>query len=196
MMTLTIHRTTHQVMTMVKTTQNQSSSQFCVNILLSIIYVRYLNCSNNHPLIMYRYHFDSLAQDNSSDLATIKSISLPEDLNQFTEPPPILSNQPTDPTIVKTRRTPVPVKCYGLQSVSKFNASESESHEVHIWLGLWRLRGIGNDGRGTDLILTFNLPNLPSSSHYAHFQQSVEFTNIIFQQAACSLQIVDWSLFA
>ncbi|KAH9462507.1 hypothetical protein Pst134EB_006400, partial [Puccinia striiformis f. sp. tritici] len=67
---------------------------------------------------------------------------------------------------------PVPVKCYGLQLVSKFNASESESRKVLIWLGLWRLRGIGNDGCGTNLVLTFNLPNLPSSSHHAHFQQS------------------------
>ncbi|KAI7958927.1 hypothetical protein MJO28_002718, partial [Puccinia striiformis f. sp. tritici] len=80
--------------------------------------------------------------------------------------------------------------------IKSFNASESESRKVLIWLGLWRLRGIGNDGRGTNLVLTFNLPNLPSSSHHAHFQQSVEFTNIIFQQATRSLQIVDWSLFA
>ncbi|KNE93205.1 hypothetical protein PSTG_13454 [Puccinia striiformis f. sp. tritici PST-78] len=154
------------------------------------------NNGKNHPKSIIKYHFDSLAHDNSSDLATIKSISLPKDLNQFTEPPLWNSYGPTDPTITGARKMPVPVKCYGLQLVSKFNASESESRKVLIWLGLWRLRGIGNDGCGTNLVLTFNLPNLPSSSHHAHFQQSVEFTNIIFQQATRSLQIVDWSLFA
>ncbi|KAI7964691.1 hypothetical protein MJO29_002789, partial [Puccinia striiformis f. sp. tritici] len=119
----------------------------------------------------------------------------PDDNNGKNHPKSIIKS-PTDPTITGARKMPVPVKCYGLQLVSKFNASESESRKVLIWLGLWRLRGIGNDGCGTNLVLTFNLPNLPSSSHHAHFQQSVEFTNIIFQQATRSLQIVDWSLFA
>ncbi|POW10714.1 hypothetical protein PSTT_05837 [Puccinia striiformis] len=119
------------------------------------------NNGKNHPKSIIKYHFDSLAHDNSSDLATIKSISLPKDLNQFTEPPPILSDQPTDPTITGARKMPVPVKCYGLQLVSKFNASESESRKVLIWLGLWRLRGIGNDGRGTNLVLTFQSAQPP-----------------------------------
>ncbi|OAV99624.1 hypothetical protein PTTG_11730 [Puccinia triticina 1-1 BBBD Race 1] len=156
------------------------------------------NDCDNHPKSIIKYHFDSLAHDNSSKLATIKSITMPKDRRQFTEPPATVAAQANDPPSddesgMKTRRTPEPVKCYGLQSVAKFN--EAESHDVHIWLALWRLNGIGNQGRGTDLVLTFNLPHL-SSADPVHFQQSVEFTDQIFQQAARSLHIADWSLFA
>jgi len=140
------------------------------------------------PQAIIKYHFDSLAHDNSSDLATIKSIELPQDSAQFGAPATI---EPMS----GTGRTPEPVRCYGLQSVSKFNASKAESHEVHIWLALWRLNGVGNNGNGTDLVLTFNLPHLPAS-HPPHFQRSLEYTHLLFQHSARSLRIVDWTLFA
>jgi hypothetical protein len=148
-----------------------------------------------------RYHFDSLAHDNCSKLATIKSITVPDDLRQFTEPPATVARPNTNLSSkggdgrVEARRTPEPVRCYGLQSVAKFNGSEAEAHDVHIWLGLWRLKGIGNQGRGTDLVLSFNLPNL-ASTNQSRFLRSVEFTDLVFQHAARSLKIVDWSLFA
>ncbi|KNZ62788.1 hypothetical protein VP01_1223g5 [Puccinia sorghi] len=140
------------------------------------------------PQTIIKYHFDSLAHDNSSDLATIKCIELPQDRTQFGAPVTI---EPTS----GTGRTPEPVSCYGLQSISKFNASKAESHEVHIWLALWRLNGVGNNGKGTDLVLTFNLPHLPAS-HPPHFQRSLEHTHLLFQHSAQSLRIVDWTLFA
>ncbi|KAA1115931.1 hypothetical protein PGTUg99_023142 [Puccinia graminis f. sp. tritici] len=155
----------------------------------------------NHPKSVIKYHFDSLAHDNCSKLATIKSITVPEDVRQFTEPPALVAGPSTSLSSKggdgsgKARRTPEPVRCYGLQSVAKFNGSEAEAHDVHIWLGLWRLKGIGNQGRGTDLVLSFNLPNLNSDNH-PPFKRSVEFTDLVFQHAARSLKIVDWSLFA
>ncbi|PLW52060.1 hypothetical protein PCASD_02068 [Puccinia coronata f. sp. avenae] len=146
-----------------------------------------------YPRAIMKYHFDALAHDNSAQLATIKSIELPDNVAQFTEPPAPQSG--VTGGAGGPRRTPEPVTCYGQQSVSKFNASASESHDVHIWLSLWRLNGVGNNGRGTDLVLTFNLPHLPTTNP-AHFQRSFEYTRRIFHHSARSLRIVDWTLFS
>lgn len=154
-----------------------------------------LQDDDHHPRTIIKYHFDSLAHDNSSNLTTIKSIDIPEDSAEFYEQPSTIEpNLPSSSS--GRRRTPRPIRLYGIQTVSKFNLPDSESHQVHIWLGLWRLNGIGNNGAGTDLVLTFNLPQLPSlSSDSSHFQNSIHQADRLFHQAANSLEILDWSLF-
>ncbi|KAH9823127.1 hypothetical protein DFH28DRAFT_880688 [Melampsora americana] len=154
------------------------SSSFLSN--LSIIIEVLQKVSTSNPIESIRFHFDSLANDNSAQSSKV--------LNTF---PSVLSSPLTEEKITRdsTQSTPQPILLEGIQSVSKFNRPDSEADQVHIWMALWTLDGIGNQGLGTDLVLTINLPN-------ASEPQAIDQTTQLFQLAAKSLQIIDWNLFA
>lgn len=96
-----------------------------------------------------------------------------------------------------TASTPSPVLLKGIQTISKFNKPASEADEVHIWMGLWTLEGIGNGGLGTDLVLTINLPSSERIlSQSAPPSPAITHTTKLFQLATDSLRILDWNLFA
>lgn len=102
-------------------------------------------------LILFKsFHFDSLANDNSAQSSKVLN-TIPSNLDTpSTEEKPIKDS---------AQITPRPILLEGIQSVSKFNRPDSEADQVHIWMALWTLNGIGNEGLGTDLILTMNFPN-------------------------------------
>ncbi|MBW0524862.1 hypothetical protein O181_064577 [Austropuccinia psidii MF-1] len=141
---------------------------------------------DSHPTSVIKYHFYSLAHDNSATTSSINSIEFPADLSYFTK------------DLGTIKHTPEPILLHGLQLVSKFNRPDSEADQVYIWMALWRLRGIGSGDLGTDLVLTFNLPDL-SNAHLTQdqsFQHSLQRVSKLFHMAAKSLSIVDWLLFA
>lgn len=138
-----------------------------------------------NPIQAIRFHFDSLANDNSAQSSNVLSTSPPSYPNNITTP----STEEKPSNDSTSRRTPQPILLQGIQSVSKFNRPDSEADQVHIWMALWTLDGIGNDGLGTDLVLTVNLPN-------ASQPEAIDQTTKLFQLAAHSLQIIDWNLFA
>ncbi|KAG0148606.1 hypothetical protein CROQUDRAFT_90105 [Cronartium quercuum f. sp. fusiforme G11] len=162
----------------------KSTHQFNhINTELSIIIEVLQKISNSNDLMTsIRLHFDSLAHDNSAQSSTVLNTS-----------GPAVSEILPEPSQTAIRPTPQPILLEGIQTVSKFNRPASEADEVHIWMALWTLDGVGNGGLGTDLVLTINLPQADSnSSQTVAIQQTTE----IFQQAATSLKIIDWNLFA
>ncbi|EGG11971.1 uncharacterized protein MELLADRAFT_101812 [Melampsora larici-populina 98AG31] len=147
---------------------------------LSIIIEVLQKLSTSSSFDSIRFHFDSLANDNSAQSSKILKTF---NLNQ-TSATSTSSNPSTNHLT-----TPQPILLEGIQSVSKFNRPDSEADQVHIWMALWTLNGIGNNGLGTDLVLTMNLPNVSQP-------EVLEQTTKLFQLAAKTLQIVDWNLFA
>lgn len=65
-------------------------------------------------------------------------------------------------------------------------------------MAVWRLRGVGNSGRGTDLVLTVNQPVALAGEDVSPDvggQRRAAAQNV-FDRAADTLRIVDWGLFA
>ncbi|UZJ52172.1 hypothetical protein CBS101457_001492 [Exobasidium rhododendri] len=125
-----------------------------------------------------RFHFNSLAHDNSatsSEIIEILSVpgTHPSPLNQSS----VDSNTPT----------PIPLLVVGEQTIQKFGREKEPHDRVRIYLALWRL----TPAKDVDLVLSLNEPilstNTPASSEQA---------KSTFLKAAQTLRIKDWNLFA
>lgn len=117
--------------------------------------------------LLYRYHFDSLAHDNSAKSQIILH------------------------TVATTQRqgdTPAPIILRGTQSVPKFNAAEPD--EVQILLALYRV-----DNKNVDFVMTMNVPTKTSDSGAVTPAGLAEATQV-FETAAPSVKIIDYGLFA
>ncbi|CED85598.1 RAN guanine nucleotide release factor [Phaffia rhodozyma] len=120
-----------------------------------------------------KFHFDSLAHDNTALSSTITSIDSPSSLStesavKFSDFPPSPPNQPTVVTLC------------GNQVVQKFGKKELEG-EVVIFMAVWRIQG-----KNTDIVFTINCPE-PS------FRQAAEQA---FRAAVPMFKVNDWNLFA
>lgn len=124
---------------------------------------------------IYRYHYSSLAHDNTALSSSIASISLPSP-----SPPP--STSTTLPPILG------PTTLIGTQVVSKFNKSAEEADTVLILLALWRL-----PSKDADLVLTVNYPIKKEGKGE---EESGEVARAAFEEAVRTLRIQDFGLFA
>lgn len=114
-----------------------------------------------------RFHFDSLAHDNS---ATSKAVS------QVSQ------------TTVRQGQTPAPILLSGTQTVPKFNSVDPD--EVQIFLALYRV-----ESKNVDLVMTMNVPT-KSTDGGAVSAAGLAKARKVFDAAAPSLKIVDFGLFA
>ncbi|GAK64790.1 mog1p/PsbP-like protein [Moesziomyces antarcticus] len=116
-----------------------------------------------------RFHFDSLAHDNSASSSSIQATQIPTEQQAHSS------------------ATPPPALLTGTQLVRKFGKSTEPEEQVTIRVALWRLVS-----KNIDLVLSVNEPANASSSpmNQSGLAQSA------FEAAAASLQIRDWDLFA
>ncbi|KAJ3511681.1 hypothetical protein NLJ89_g3954 [Agrocybe chaxingu] len=115
-----------------------------------------------------RFHFDSLAHDNSARSIRVERIfTIPNDRGDNTPSATIL---------------------HGAQSVPKFNQSVPD--QVNIYMALFRVQG-----KSVDLVVTFNVPT-SSVDGGAVNNAGVERAEADFNQFVRSLRIVDFGLFA
>jgi len=128
-----------------------------------------------------RFHFDSLAHDNSALTSTV--------LSMFT-PPSVQPPTTVGPTTGQPIQPP-PATLVGSQTISKFNTSAAQADVVEIWLSVWRLQS-----RNVDLVMTFNLPIRKVVDQNPAHQQNDESARQAWEVATQSLKIVDWDLFA
>ena len=112
-----------------------------------------------------RFHFDSIADDNSATSSTVNEILVPK-------------NQPVSPP-----HTPTPIVLHGAQSVSKFNMTKDDI--VDVYLALYRLTELPHD-----IVFTLNMP-LTTSTNESVIQTMKE----MFGSMAESLIIKDFGLF-
>ena len=113
-----------------------------------------------------RFHFDSLAHDNSAISQDVLSVVA------------ATSTQGD---------TPAPVLLHGTQSVPKFNSVEPD--EVQILLALYRV-----ESKNVDLVMSMNIPT-KSADGGAISVAGLTDAQRVFEIAAPSLKIVDYGLF-
>jgi len=118
-------------------------------------------------VLLHRFHFDSLAHDNSAQLATVENTSI------------IMNDRGDD--------TPSPVILSGIQIVQKFNRSSAD--RIHIFMALYRVVS-----KRVDLVLTMNVP-VDASQGDAVGEEGIPAAKDDFATAATSLRIVDYDLF-
>jgi hypothetical protein len=114
-----------------------------------------------------RFHFESLAHDNSAISSTVLKVDI-------------------CPTV--QGETPSPIVLHGTQSVPKFNSTTPD--EVHILIALYRIRS-----KNVDLIMSMNIPTRTVDDG-AVGEDDVLAAQRDFNAAATSLKIVDFGLFA
>lgn len=119
-----------------------------------------------------RFHFASLAHDNTATSATVESLSLPS--------PPSTSTS-TSPTLLG------PATLSGLQTVAKFNLPPERADVVLVLMALWRI-----PSKNTDLVLCVNFP----VSEEGGPQLDATLARKVFADAVQGLQIKDYGLFA
>ncbi|GLB35333.1 putative ran-interacting Mog1 protein [Lyophyllum shimeji] len=115
-----------------------------------------------------KFHFDSLAYDNSAVSKTVNDIDIvPNERGDATPPAAVLS---------------------GVQEVPKFNRGIPD--EVHVFMALYRV-----ELKNIDLVVTFNVPTR-SEDGGAVSAEGLATARVHFDTFVRSLQIVDFSLFA
>jgi len=114
-----------------------------------------------------RFHFQSLAEDNSAEVSEVQSIN-------------VIPNDRGDDT-------PSPIVLTGLQHVRKFNQTNSD--EVRILMGLFRVVDAC-----IDIVVTCNVP--VRSDDGAVDDGGWRIANKDFDVLVRSLKIVDFGLFA
>ena len=113
-----------------------------------------------------RFHFDSLAHDNSATDSNVLSVE----------------------TSTEARgQTPSPILLHGTQSVPKFNSTTAD--EVTIFLALYRV-----ESKKVDLVMTMNVPTKTSDGGAVN-ADGLAAAKHDFGMAAASLNIVDFGLF-
>ncbi|SPO26662.1 uncharacterized protein UTRI_03953_B [Ustilago trichophora] len=117
-----------------------------------------------------RFHFDSLAHDNSASSSTVHETQTPP---QEAQPP----------------ATPSPALLTGTQLVRKFGKASQPEEPVTIRVALWRL-----PSKNIDLVLSLNQP--ANANANAHDTDPNSLAQLAFDSAAKSLHIRDWRLFA
>ncbi|KAF8921522.1 hypothetical protein CPB85DRAFT_1271185 [Mucidula mucida] len=115
-----------------------------------------------------KFHFDSLAHDNSAARSEITSVDL-------------IPNDRGD-------RTPSVIVLSGTQRVQKFNRSSLD--EVLILMAIYRVTE-----KNTDIVVTFNIPT-ESEDGGALDAQGVQIIRSHFDKFSQSLQIINFDLFA
>lgn len=164
---------------------------------------------NAHILSFYRYHFSSLAHDNSALSSEVDSVSspfpLPSSSHSPYKPPPAVAKQGEDDDSI----THLYATLEGTQVVSKFNLSEEEADLVKIFLAVIRVDlhepspANPQITRGADITVTINVPLGRATQIKA--AQGILDANVKelevkakqwFQQAVQDFKIVDYGLFA
>ncbi|CAG7846604.1 SubName: Full=Uncharacterized protein {ECO:0000313/EMBL:CCA69848.1} [Serendipita indica DSM 11827] len=112
-----------------------------------------------------RFHFESLAQDNSAESSNVIEVIVPDG---FSEAP--ISNPP-------------PILLQGTQQVAKYNKTDLDT--VEILMALYRVVE-----KPHDIIFVVNLPKTATTSEERRQQVQGSFTEM-----AKSLSIVDFGLF-
>ncbi|KDN37019.1 Mog1p/PsbP-like protein [Tilletiaria anomala UBC 951] len=177
------------------------SSSSDTSIILEVLESVKEGDANENMEAAVRYHFDSLAHDNSALSSTIESTTF-LDTSSFPVPPPL----PDASSIVPRERTPSPWLVSGLQVVPKYGRTTDPPHCVRIHLAVWRLR----PKKDVDLVLSFNIPqpqpqptaagetaaNAGSEMVSEHVSRDEAILAEVFRKAASTLTIEDWNLFS
>lgn len=119
-----------------------------------------------------RFHFDSLAHDNSAQSSTVESVI----------PPSI--DSPSSPG------HPAPSLLSGTQIVRKFNRTASDT--VRIFVALFRI-----SEKKSDVVLSCNVPISSSNPETKVVSgNDLQAVTAAFEHAVASFKILDYSLFA
>ncbi|KAL8293033.1 hypothetical protein RQP46_000727 [Phenoliferia psychrophenolica] len=119
-----------------------------------------------------RFHFDSLAHDNTALSSTVSSLSLPSSAAPTTPPnPPLLG----------------PAVLSGLQTVAKFNLPPERADTVLVLMALWRI-----PDKRADLVLCVNFPVREEGGP----ELDSQLARSVFEKAVQGLKIKDYGLFA
>ncbi|PPQ65092.1 hypothetical protein CVT24_003053 [Panaeolus cyanescens] len=136
-----------------------------ISIIVEIL--QRVESSHNDDAI--RFHFESLAHDNSAQSSHIESIS-------------VIPNERGD-------QTPPAIVLHGEQDVPKFNHTQPD--KVKIFMALYRV-----ESKGIDLVVTFNVPIEAVDQGAAVNSKEFEQAQKDFMAFSSSLIIEDFGLFA
>ncbi|KAF7304712.1 hypothetical protein MKEN_01185300 [Mycena kentingensis (nom. inval.)] len=120
------------------------------------------------PDAAVRFHFDSLAHDNSAESARVEAVE-------------VVPNARGD-------NTPSAITLSGVQSVAKFNKRDQD--QVRVLMALYRI-----EEKSVDLVVTFNVP-VQAQDTGAVDEDGWKQTQSHFEAFATTLRIVDYGLFA
>ncbi|KAJ7721071.1 hypothetical protein DFH07DRAFT_1008252 [Mycena maculata] len=134
-----------------------------VSIVVEIL--QRVDPADDEPAI--RYHFDSLAHDNSAQSATVEAVA-------------VIPNARGD-------NAPPAITLAGVQLVPKFNLTTPD--QVRVLMALFRVAD-----KNVDLVVTFNVP-MNSQDDGAVGEEGQNDVRIHFEAFVTSLRIVDFALF-
>ncbi|PWN52061.1 Mog1p/PsbP-like protein [Violaceomyces palustris] len=150
-----------------------------VSLIVEVLELVKEGQASSDPVEAVKFHFNSLAHDNSASSALVEQIyHLPQ-------------APQADVTMGSTSApapTPAPILLEGIQTVRKFGKADLPEDSVRVWLALWRL-----PSKNVDLVLSLNEPIDKSGETSPQAPSPVK---ALFETSAQSLKIVDWSLFA
>jgi hypothetical protein len=128
---------------------------------------------------LIRFHFDSLAHDNSASSSSILSI--------FALP----STTPFSPAPSRGGSLPAPLCLVGEQALVKYGRAHGTPECVRVWLAVYRLAPAAN----IDVVLSVNEP-LGETALRGTQGMEASKAKEVFEEAARSLKIHDWAVFA
>ncbi|KAH9483758.1 Ran guanine nucleotide release factor [Psilocybe cubensis] len=138
------------------------------NFNISIVVEILQKVDHSHFNDAIRFHFDSLAHDNSARSSEVQSVS-------------VIPNDRGD-------ETPSVAVLKGVQYIPKFNHTTPD--KVEILMGLYRV-----ESKGIDLVVTFNVP-LETVDGGAVDSGGLQKAEADFDTFVRSLRILDFDLFA
>ncbi|KAG6889724.1 hypothetical protein C0995_015022 [Termitomyces sp. Mi166 len=115
-----------------------------------------------------RFHFDSLAHDNSAVSAVVDGVN-------------VIPNDRGDDT-------PSTIVLFGTQQVPKFNHTEPDT--IHVFMALYRVTS-----KPIDLVVSFNVPTKTSDGNEVS-REYENLVREHFNKFIRSFKIVDYGLFA
>jgi hypothetical protein len=126
--------------------------------VLHFTFIYFIITSSLHTMLS-RFHFDSIAHDNSASRSIVERV---------VQTP--IARQPGD-------ATPVPIVLTGVQYARKFNRTYED--EVRILMGLYRV-----EQKNTDMVVTMNIPsgsvvNTGGQGYQAVFEQLIRSLRIV-----------------
>lgn len=137
----------------------------------AVMLVRVLPRTPFTDILRFRFHFDSLAHDNSAGSQKILNVALPNEL-ETTSPP----------------ETPPPIILHGEQIVQKFNRTTLD--RVCMFVALYRIKA-----KQVDLVLTANIPTTLTESLQSDEATFQRLSKKKFDRAVESLKVLDFELF-
>lgn len=141
-------------------------------------------------LLCTRFHFDSIAHDNSASSSSVLSVFPLPNASSSTSATTSSSDASAAP-VVRGGPLPAPLCLVGEQTLIKYGRATGSPEVIRVWLAVFRLAPAAN----IDVVLSVNEPLAESAIRGTRGLESSKAKGV-FEEAVRTLEVRDWGLFA